>query len=136
MKKILVLTFIMVLTLSALAWAASSRLNLNLEEDSTSFVLTNEGCDDLIDRLEAAGCTSLYDALVYLRNDLKIDPNAPSHLTSQMDALIATLGTNGGGEVFTALLHNFTGSGNSPVGINADGTFIRADFSVVPYDQD
>ncbi|MEQ8222213.1 MAG: hypothetical protein ABRQ37_07940, partial [Candidatus Eremiobacterota bacterium] len=114
MKKILVLTLIMVLTLSALAWAGSSRLNLNLEEDVTSFAITDEGYDDLISRLEAAGCTNLYQALVYLRNDLKSASNVPERLTSQMDALIATLGTNGGGEVFTASLHDFTG-GNSPV---------------------
>ncbi len=133
MKKTLVLTLIMVLILSAFARAASSKLNLNLEEDCSSFVLTDEGYDNLIDRLEDVGCTNLYQALVYLRNDLKNSSGVPERLTSQMDALIATLGTNGGGEVFTASLHDFTG-GNSPVGINEDGTFTRADFSVFSYD--
>ncbi len=104
------------------------------EEAVASFVLTEEGGDQMISRLEAAGCTNLYQALVYLRNDLVKDPGAPSHLTTQMDTLIASIEANGGGEVFTASLHDFAGHGNSPVGINGDGTFIRADFSIYTYD--
>lgn len=108
-----------------------------IEEDVASFVLTNEGNDKMINRLEAAGCTNLYQALKYLRADLAKNPNAPSHLTSQMDALIVSLDTHAGSEVFTASLHDFTGVGddaNSPVGINADGTFIRNAFSTYDYD--
>jgi hypothetical protein len=105
-----------------------------VEEDVASFVLTNEGNDRMIDRLEAAGCNNLYDALVYLRNDLASATGAPSHLTSQMDALIASINTHPGSDVFTASLHAFTGSDNSPVGVNADGTFILADFGIYDYD--
>ena len=104
-----------------------------IEADVASFVLTNEGNDKMIDRLETAGCTNLYQALKYLRADLAEDPNAPSHLTSQMDALIASLDTHPGSEVFTASLHDFTGD-NNPVGINADGTFAIANFSTYDYD--
>ncbi len=101
------------------------------EIDVISFVLTDEGNDNLIQRLINNGCTNLYEALVYLRNNMPGD--APLALTSKMDALLDTLNKNGGGEVFTASLSDFTG-GNSPVGINADGTFIRADFSIYDYD--
>jgi hypothetical protein len=127
-RKIITLCLFVVLTSMAplISYA-------QIEEDVASFVLTNEGNDRMIDRLEAAGCNNLYDALLYLRNDLASATGAPSHLTSQMDALITALNAHPGGEVFTAPLHDFTGA-NNPVGINADGTFIRADFSVYDYD--
>jgi len=114
----------------AVAWDNNS--NGNIEENCTSFVLTEEDNDFMIEYLVNAGCTNLYEALVYLRNHMNAD--APVLLSSQMDALIDTLDTlSGVGEVFTAALTDFTG-GNSPVGINADGTFIRADFSIYDYD--
>jgi len=116
---------------------STSPAQITIEEDAASFVLTNEADDRMIDRLVAAGCTNLYQALKYLRNDLAKNPAAPARLTSQMDALIASIETHLDGEVFTASLHDFTGVGddaNSPVGINADGTFIRNAFSVYDYD--
>jgi len=105
---------------------------VRFEEDCMSFVLTNEGNDRMIERLVAAGCTSLYEALVYLRNHLPGD--APATLTGNMDALITELNKHMGEEVFTAWLTSFTGAGNSPVGINSDGTFTRNDFSVYSYE--
>jgi hypothetical protein len=105
---------------------------VTFEEDCMSFVLTNEGNDRMIERLVAAGCTSLYEALVYLRNHIPGD--APATLTGNMDVLINTLaGISPNGEVFAASLTDFVG-GNNPVGINSDGTFIRADFSIYSYD--
>ncbi len=100
-------------------------------EDVESFVLTDEGDSTLIESLVAAGCDNLYEALVYVRNNM--DAGAPAELTGRLDNLITDLDSLGGsGEVFTGSLTNFTG-GNSPVGINADGTFTRADFSVYDY---
>jgi hypothetical protein len=104
---------------------------VKFEEDCLSFVLTNEGNDQMIERLVAAGCTNLYQALVYLRNHLPGD--APATLTGNMDALITELNNLGGGEVVTGSLTDFAGD-NNPVGINSDGTFIRADFSIYYYD--
>lgn len=105
---------------------------ITIEKNVTSFILTDEGDNRMIDSLEAAGCTNLFQALLYIRDHM--DANAPVALTDSMDALIDTLNTLSGiGEVFTASLHDFTGN-NSPVGINADGTFIRSDWSIYSYD--
>jgi hypothetical protein len=102
------------------------------EIDCLSFVLTNEGDDRMIDRLTESGCTNLYQAMIYLRNHMAGD--APARLTSQLDFLITEVMNFPAGEVFTASLSQFTGAGNSPVGINADGTIKRADFTVYNYD--
>ena len=103
---------------------------VTFDEDCLSFVLRNEGNDRMIDRLVAAGCTNLYQALVYLRNHMSAD--APATLTGNMDALITEL-NGSGGEVVTGSLTDFVGD-NNPVGINSDGTFVRADFSIYDYD--
>jgi hypothetical protein len=128
-KKFLawLLCVVMVLTIAPMPTALAA----DFEEDVESFVLTNEGSSLMIDELEAAGCVTLYQGLIYLRNNM--DASAPAALTDRMDALIAELNTHPGSEVFTASLHEFTGAGNSPVGINADGTFIRASFPVYLY---
>jgi len=103
-----------------------------IEKNLSSFVLTNEGDDRMIDSLVSAGCTNLYQALLYIRNHMAAE--APVLLTDKMDALIDTLNSLSGiGEVFTAPLQDFAG-GNNPVGINADGSFIRSDFSIYTYD--
>jgi hypothetical protein len=119
--------------------SAGIALKLWYVEPGDCFVLTDVLTDTalldestFIQSLVDAGCTNLYEALVYLRDN--IGTGAPTALTGRMDALIATLYNDGknGSEVFTASLSDFTG-GNSPVGICADGTFIRADFSAYDY---
>ncbi len=92
------------------------------------FTITDEGESNFIQSLIDSGCTNLYGALTYLYDHLPA--GAPTDLSSRMDRLIKTIEScNLSSEVYTASLNDFTG-GNSPVGINADGTFIRADFSV------
>jgi len=103
------------------------------EIDALSFVLTNEGDDKMIERLDSAGCKNLYDALVYLRKNMQND--APTVLTSNMDALLDSLKKlSGNGEVFTASLMEFADEAANPVGINSDGTFILAPLNLSAFD--
>lgn len=114
MKKIL-LTAMMVLLVSSLALAGSGKIDLQLTEDATTFVLSNESGGYLIDELIAAGYGngSLYDALIAL------EP-ASGGVISQ--AFLDTLSNcPAGSEIFTAQLSNYAGIGNA-VGINTDGT--------------
>ncbi len=97
-----------------------------------TFALTNEKEDRLIERLVSAGCTNLYDALVYLRKNLAV--NSPYALTSNMDILLDSLKKlNSKGDVFTKPLSTFGGYGKTPVGICADGTVCIKKFSVYDY---
>jgi YVTN family beta-propeller protein len=107
-------------------------LNLWYIGPENSFALTNEGASRFIDEVEGEGCHSLYQALVYLYDQLPSD--APATLSARMSRLIKILEScPADSEVFTFTLHSFTGAGNSPVGVNADGTYIRAGFSVLSY---
>lgn len=127
MKKYLIGLLVVVLSCHSLGIAHV------FKTDAVAFVLTNEGEDRMIDRLCSAGCFSLYDALLYLRNNMAAE--APQVLTDRIDKLIDSLeALKGEGEIFNALLDNFAGPGNSPVGICSDGTFIRSDFSILSYD--
>lgn len=117
MKKIL-LTVMMVLLISSLALAGSGKIDLQLTEDATTFVLSNEGGGYLIDELINAGYgnKSLYDTLVALQ--------ATSGGVIS-DAFLATLRQcPAGSEIFTAALSNF--SVNHPICINTDGTIFVA----------
>jgi len=116
MKKIL-LTAMMVILVSSLALAGSGKIDLQLTEDATTFVLSNESGGYLIDELIKAGYgnSSLYDTLVALQG-------TSGGVIS--DAFLATLAAcPAGSEIFTASLSNFAGL-NNPVGINTDGTLI------------
>ncbi|MBP7215346.1 MAG: hypothetical protein KBA52_06915, partial [Candidatus Kapabacteria bacterium] len=112
---------------------ASTGITLKLRFIYTvnSFVITDEGESNFIQSLIDSGCTNLYGALTYLYDHLPA--GAPTDLSIRMDSLIKTIEScDLSSEVYTASLNDFTG-GNSPVGINADGTYIRADFSVSDY---
>jgi hypothetical protein len=98
-----------------LPWQEQGKSILQLTEEATTFVLSNESGGYLIDELIKAGYgnSSLYDTLVALQG-------TSGGVIS--DAFLATLAAcPAGSEIFTASLSNFAGL-NNPVCINSDGT--------------
>jgi len=119
MKKIL-LTAMMVILVSSLALAGTGRIDLNIEKQADTFMLSNEAGGYLINELIAAGYgnSSLYDVLVHL---------APTSGGVISDAFLATLrACPAGSDVFTASLSNFADASNNPIGIGSDGNLIVA----------
>jgi hypothetical protein len=119
MKKIL-LTVMMVILVSSLALAGTGKIDLNIEKNADTFMLSNESGGYLITELIAAGYgnSSLYDVLVHL---------APTSGGVISDAFLATLAAcPAGSDVFTAALSNFASETNNPIGIASDGSLIVA----------
>jgi len=118
MKKVCLITLIMILALSTFAWAASGKIDVNVTPtDSKSFVLSNEAAGYFITELINAGygSYSLYDALVVIQ--ALSDPSVSGIIT---DAFLATLAQSpAGSEVFTTRLRDVTGTS---IAINDDGT--------------
>jgi hypothetical protein len=122
MKK----SMFVVLVVMALALFPLSGNAQVVESDVRSFVLTNDLNGDLIQRLIANGCSNLYQALVFLA--AQPGSGIPADFVTEVGNAPA------GSEVFTDSLSNYAGPNENPVGINADGTAIIADFLVQDYD--
>ena len=102
----------------------------DVEETAMSFVLYNDG-GELMDRLHAVGCDTLYEALVYIRNNLA--GGASADLVDRLDGLITALnGRPSDSAVFAASPSDFAGTSDA-VCVNEDGTFSLCDLDVYDY---
>ncbi|HPZ06663.1 MAG TPA: hypothetical protein PL110_01000 [Candidatus Eremiobacteraeota bacterium] len=115
MKKILVMTLIMVLAMSLIAWSAETKIKINVDKDVETFNISNESGGFLIDALcPQYGNYTLYEVLVHLQSVA----GEPAILQSFVDAVY---NSPAGSEVFTAKISNYAGI-QGAVEISANGT--------------